>query len=43
MLFALGFGIGFIIGAIMAFILYAIILAGKDADDENSDYISNNL
>lgn len=42
-MFFVGFGIGFIIGANVALILYAIILVGKDTDDETSDYTSNNL
>lgn len=37
-MFFIGFGIGFIIGANVTLILYAIILAGKDTDEN----ITNN-
>lgn len=40
-MFLLGLGIGTIIGANLAFILYVLIIAAKQADEEIENNLSN--
>ena len=40
-MFFIGFGIGLIVGANISLILYALILAGKDADEKMTHLSSN--
>lgn len=42
-MFFIGLGIGFIIGANIALVLYAIILVGKDTDDNVQAHLSSDF
>lgn len=42
-MFFIGFGIGLIIGANVALVLYAIILVGKDTDDNVQTHLSSDF
>lgn len=42
-MFWIGLGIGVILGANIALVLYALILVGKDADENITNYLSSDF